>query len=89
MNTATPNQQTTAPQAFPTTIRMFPQPLPNLPSNYEQCNHTLTDGKEAVAGGSLRKGINRLVKVLERRVDRQIMTAQVRAYDTSLEKHDF
>jgi hypothetical protein len=45
-----------------------------------------------MVGGSFRKGLDRLTRVLERKVDNQVMNAQIRAYDTpsSLsEKHRY
>jgi hypothetical protein len=50
-------------------------------------HHDLTpvEAHRPVVGGRLNKGLNRLVKVLERRVDRQIMAAQIQAYDNSSE----
>jgi len=35
-----------------------------------------------VVSGSFRKGLDRLTRVLERKVDNQVMNAQIRAYDT-------
>jgi hypothetical protein len=51
--------------------------------NYDHISPTTTDNKDAAAGGFLAKGLNRLTRVLERRIDRQIMAAQIRAYDNS------
>lgn len=62
---------------------MFSQALPTSPSGHERSLSSLANGKQPVVGGSLRKGMDRLVKVIERRVDRQILAAQIRAYDTS------
>jgi len=41
--------------------------------------------KAPTAGGMLGKGLNRLTRMLEQSVDRQIVAAQIRAYDTSSE----
>lgn len=34
-------------------------------------------------GGGLKKGIDSLTRLLERKIDRQILTVQTRAYDAS------
>jgi hypothetical protein len=39
------------------------------------------NSKDAGTGGSLKRGLDRLTRVLERRIDHQIMTAQIRAND--------
>jgi DNA polymerase III sliding clamp (beta) subunit (PCNA family) len=62
---------------------MFSQSMSGSAPNYEQVYPTEADNKGTIAGGSLKKGLDRLTRVLERRVDRQIMTAQIRAYDNS------
>jgi hypothetical protein len=36
-----------------------------------------------VVGGSLRKSLDRLTQILERRVDQQVLQAQIRAYGNS------
>jgi hypothetical protein len=36
-----------------------------------------------IAGGSLRKSLDRLTQILERRVDQQVLQAQIRAYGNS------
>jgi hypothetical protein len=61
---------------------MFAQTTSAPPSTttYEQ---GLSANQQPMAGGSLRKGLERLTQVIERGVDRQILTAQMRAYDTS------
>jgi len=41
--------------------------------------------KAPTAGGVLGKGLNRLTRMLAQSVDRQIVAAQIRAYDTSSE----
>jgi hypothetical protein len=69
-----------------TSSNMFSQSMSASAPNYEQVYPTAADNKGTVAGGSLKKGLDRLTRVLERRVDRQIMTAQIRAYDNS--EHD-
>ncbi|KAH7066157.1 hypothetical protein BKA63DRAFT_156283 [Paraphoma chrysanthemicola] len=38
-------------------------------------------GRSAANEGTFIKGMDRLVNVLERRIDRQILAAQIRAYD--------
>lgn len=35
------------------------------------------------AGGSLRAGMDRLVRTIERRIDQQVLSAQIRAYNIS------
>lgn len=45
-------------------------------------NHNVTVIHNAMVGGSFRKGLDRLTRVLERKVDNQVMNAQIRAYDT-------
>lgn len=62
---------------------MFSQAIPAPVSGHERSLSTLANGKQPVVGGSLRKGMDRLVRVIERRVDRQILAAQIRAYDSS------
>jgi hypothetical protein len=49
---------------------------------YEHAYPTAASSKDTGAGGSLKRGLDRLSRVLERRVDRQIMNAQIRAYDS-------
>jgi hypothetical protein len=39
--------------------------------------------KTTVPGGNLRKSMDRIVNTLERRIDQQIIAAQIRAYDSS------
>jgi hypothetical protein len=51
--------------------------------NDEKNNLAMVDKKITVAGGSLKKGLDRLTQVLERRIDRQVLQAQIRAYDHS------
>jgi hypothetical protein len=67
------------------TSNMFSQaqsPPASAPTNTNQHNFpTTADSKGAIAGSNFAKGLERLTRVLERRVDRQIMTAQIRAYD--------
>lgn len=62
---------------------MYTQSLSSSASSSEQSLPLYTNNKGSVAGGNLRKGMDRLVKVLERRVDRQVMVAQIKAYDSS------
>jgi hypothetical protein len=59
------------------------QSMPSAaPTNTNETSYpTVTDNKDAIAGSSFAKGLNRLTRVLERKVDRQIMVAQIRAYD--------
>lgn len=64
---------------------MWSQTLPVSVSNNEQSDPAAVASKDIVAGGNLRKGLDRLVKVLERRVDRQVMAAQIRAYQSPSE----
>jgi hypothetical protein len=52
-------------------------------SSSQQSLPLYSSRKESVAGGNLRRGMDRLVRVLERRVDRQVMVAQIRAYDNT------
>lgn len=67
---------------------MFSQPMStSLPTN-ELSYPAISDNKDAIAGGNLMKGLNRLTRILERKVDRQIMTAQIRAYDCPSESFE-
>lgn len=59
---------------------MFSQALPVSTSDHERNLFTLANGKQPVVGGSLRKGMDRLMRGIERRVDGQILSAQIRAY---------
>jgi hypothetical protein len=52
-------------------------------ANEQQSYSTNIDSKAPTAGGILAKGLNRLTEVIERRVDSQILAAQMRSYDTS------
>jgi hypothetical protein len=66
---------------------MYSQSSPTSAPNNDYHNQTLLEARRPIIAGRLNKGLNRLVKVLERRVDRQIMAAQIRAYDNSSKKH--
>ncbi|KAH9862902.1 hypothetical protein J1614_010995 [Plenodomus biglobosus] len=65
-------------------LYILPAPYPG-PSN---CHSDPSDEKQPVAGGGLRKQIEKLVKAFERMVDQQVLAAQIRAYDTSLNPHN-
>jgi hypothetical protein len=62
---------------------MFSQSMSSSTPKYEDAHPTTTNDKIPTAGGSLKKGLDHLTRVLERRVDRQIMDAQIRAYNNS------
>lgn len=64
-------------------LYILPAPYPG-PSNRHPDPR---DQKQPVAGGGLRKQIEKLVKAFERMVDQQVLAAQIRAYDTSLNPH--
>ncbi|KAL5117165.1 hypothetical protein ACEQ8H_004990 [Pleosporales sp. CAS-2024a] len=48
----------------------------------------MSDNQAMKAGGFLKRGLHRLTKILERKIDHQIMTAQIRAqnYHSSSEE---
>jgi hypothetical protein len=62
---------------------MFYQALPSSASGHERSLSALTNGQQPDVGGNLKRGLNRLNKILERRADRQILSAQIQAYDAS------
>jgi hypothetical protein len=44
---------------------------------------TMIDSQNTMAGGCFKKSLDRLTRVLERKVDRQVMAAQIRAYENT------
>jgi hypothetical protein len=82
MSTVTAMHSATVAQSHSTTNTLWSQTLPVSVSNNEQSDPAAIASKDKVAGGNLRKGLDRLVKVLERRVDRQVLAAQIRAYQS-------
>jgi hypothetical protein len=70
-------------QIPPATITMSAPLAPFSVANEQQSYSTNIDSKAPTAGGILAKGLNRLTEVIERRVDSQILAAQMRSYDTS------
>jgi hypothetical protein len=62
---------------------MFSQSMSTSAPKYEDAYPTTINNKKPVAGGSLQKGLDYLTKVMERKVDRQVMNAQIRSYDQS------
>jgi hypothetical protein len=70
---------------LPITINMFSQSHTMSGAASARTNEldypTTTNNTDAIASSSFVKGLKCLTKVLERKVDRQIMTAQIRAYD--------
>lgn len=57
--------------------------IPASPTLGERSSSDLSShSKQRLVGGPLRRGMERLIRSLERKVDDQILAAQVRAYDS-------
>jgi hypothetical protein len=62
---------------------MSSQTISTSALKYENVYPTTSDNKIPTAGGSLKKGLDHLTRLLEGRVDRQVLDAQVRAYNNA------
>lgn len=57
---------------------------PPFPVAHDEFHHQV-NGNTPAAGGFLGKGLNRMIRYMEHKVDNQITSAQLRAYDAPLE----
>ncbi|OAL04540.1 hypothetical protein IQ06DRAFT_290611 [Phaeosphaeriaceae sp. SRC1lsM3a] len=48
----------------------------------EQNSAIVVENQGPLPGGLLRLGLDRLTRILERRIDRQVLEAQMRAYES-------
>ncbi|KAH8723844.1 hypothetical protein GQ44DRAFT_619504 [Phaeosphaeriaceae sp. PMI808] len=71
------------PQTFQAIKSMFSTGLANPGSNNAYNHSTVVDSKQSNGSGNLRKGLERLIKVLENKVDRQILDAQNQARNST------
>ncbi|KAL6704473.1 hypothetical protein ACN47E_008217 [Coniothyrium glycines] len=62
---------------------MFSDALPSTAYAREASITTIAYGEQPHIGTSLKRGLDRLTRVFERKIDRQVLAAQIRAYDTS------
>jgi hypothetical protein len=62
---------------------MWPRSMRATAPSDEKNYVATTNNNAPLAGGSLRKSLDRLTQLLERRVDQQVLQAQIRAYDNS------
>ncbi|KAF1916533.1 hypothetical protein BDU57DRAFT_516705 [Ampelomyces quisqualis] len=65
------------------TNNMFGQNMSTSIFNNEKNIPAMVDNKTTRLNGPLKRGLDGLTQVLERRIDRQILQAQIRAYDHS------
>jgi hypothetical protein len=67
---------------------MYTRSLPTSAPKNNHHNQLPVEPRSPIVGGRLNNGLNRLVKVLEQKVDSQILAVQIQAYDShSEEKH--
>jgi hypothetical protein len=85
MNNMTSNQFSTISRVLPATNRVWTETVPDPASKKELVYPAMVDRSHTNTSGNFRNGLNRLVKVLERRIDRQVLAAQIRAYDATPE----
>lgn len=62
---------------------MTSQTMPAITPEDQRSLSNQVNAERPIIGGSFRKGVEKLVKAIERRVDQQVLSAQIRAYDTS------
>ncbi|KAF2822499.1 hypothetical protein CC86DRAFT_423697 [Ophiobolus disseminans] len=84
MNSTASIQYPNISKVLPATNKMWALPSPFPVSSHQETPASEVGTKASNTGGTLRKRLDRLTMVLERGVDRQILDAQIRAYDTPL-----
>jgi hypothetical protein len=84
-NSMTSNQFSNISRVLPATNRVWTETETDPASKKELVYPAMVDRSHLNTNGNVRNGLNRLVKILERRIDRQVLAAQIRAYDAPSE----
>ncbi|KAH9860904.1 hypothetical protein IAQ61_010639 [Plenodomus lingam] len=71
--------QAEKPPLSETPFHVLPAPYPGPIDGHS----TSSPPNQSTAGGGVRKQIEKMVKAVERRIDKQVLAAQIRAYDLS------
>jgi hypothetical protein len=61
---------------------MFSRSTPASAPMKDTNNPNMIVIQNTIVGGNFRKGLDRLTRMLEHKVDNQVMNAQIRAYDS-------
>lgn len=69
-------------KVLPATNKMCALPPPFPDTGIQTKSSAEADKQIVTASGALAKSLNKLTLIVERGIDRQVMAAQIRAYDT-------